>query len=53
MFDIGNIVEEFTLGETKICICDDYCRDRTKEEIDMILENISKAALLYLQIKGS
>lgn len=37
----GNVVKEFMLGETKVKICDDYCRDKTKEEVDQILKNIA------------
>lgn len=29
---IGNIVEDFKVGNTHIMICDDDCRDKTEED---------------------
>lgn len=37
----GNVVRDFMIGGTRIKICDDYCRDKTKEEIDEIIRNTS------------
>lgn len=37
---IGNVVEEFKLGSTKIKICDDYCRNNTPENTQKILDRI-------------
>lgn len=42
MVPVGNVVEEFTIGNTKVRICDDYCRDKTSEEVDAILESIAE-----------
>ncbi len=29
---IGNIVEDFKMGNTHVIICDDDCRDKTQED---------------------
>lgn len=42
---VGNVVKEFKIGNTKVRICDDYCRNRTKAEIEEILRRIAKNAL--------
>ena len=42
MVERGHVVEEFMLGNTKVRICDDYCRDKTKEDVEKILESISQ-----------
>lgn len=42
---VGNVVKEFNIGNTKVRICDDYCRNRTKAEIEEILRRIAKNAL--------
>ena len=47
--ECGHVVKEFMLGDTKIQICDDYCRDKTQEEIDEILERIGDIYLRDLR----
>ena len=42
--ELGNVVRDFYIGNTHILICDDYYRDRTKEEEDAIMENIARLA---------
>lgn len=42
MVPVGNVVEEFKIGNTKVRICDDYCRDKTPEEVDAILKSIAE-----------
>ena len=42
MVPVGNVVEEFKIGNTKVRICDDYCRDKTPEDVDAILKNIAE-----------
>ena len=42
---VGNVVKSFTIGNTKVKICDDYCRDRTPEEVEQILARIADIAL--------
>ena len=42
MVATGNVVEEFTIGNTRVRICDDYCRDKTKAEVDEILKRIAR-----------
>lgn len=41
----GHVVEEFYIGHTHICICDDYCRDKTKEDVQEILRRIGRIAI--------
>ena len=36
-----NIVRDFTIGNTRIKIADDYCRDKTPEEVQEILKRIA------------
>lgn len=44
----GHVVKEFKIGNTVCRICDDYCRDKTKEEVDAILERIADIAYKHL-----
>jgi hypothetical protein len=37
-----NVVEEFMLEETKIRICDDYCKEKTPEQVQEILDRIAQ-----------
>ncbi|WP_425447777.1 hypothetical protein [Dethiothermospora halolimnae] len=37
----GNVVEEYMLGNTKIKICDDAYRDKTKEDVEEILKRVA------------
>ncbi len=39
-----NIVRDFTIGNTRIKIADDYCRDKTPEDVRRILKEIAQAA---------
>ncbi len=39
-----NIVREFTVGNTRIKIADDYCRDKTPEDVKKILKEIAQMA---------
>ena len=41
----GHVVKEFMLGNTHVKICDDYCRDRTPDEVKAILDRIADNAL--------
>ena len=45
MVNVGNVVQEFSIGNTKVRICDDYCNGKTKNEVDAILRRIAKNAL--------
>lgn len=40
----GHVVKEFKIGNTTVRICDDYCRDKTKEDVDAILKRIAERA---------
>lgn len=40
-----NVVKELMLGETKVKICDNACRNRSQEEIKEILDTIKKLAV--------
>lgn len=42
---VGNIVSEFSIGATHIRICDDFCRDKTSDDIAVTLGRISRIAL--------
>ena len=47
MTDTGqspNIVRDFTVGNTRIKIADDCCRDKTPEDVRRILKEIAQAA---------
>ena len=37
----GNVVKDFLIGNTRIKICDDYCRDTTSEAVQAILTRIA------------
>ena len=39
-----NIVRDFTVGNTRIRIADDCCRDKTPEEVQAILKRIAQRA---------
>ncbi len=45
MVKTGHVVEDFYIGNTHIRICDDYCRDKTDEDVQKILNRISDMAL--------
>lgn len=49
----GNVVEEFNLGNTRIKICDDYCRTKTKEEVEEILKRIAKNTIGPLSVSAN
>ena len=58
----GNVVEIHKIGNTTCYICDDCCRDKSKEGIDAIIRKISykaqralseQAAMHRLQSNGS
>lgn len=40
----SNIVRDFTIGNTRIKIADDCCRDKTPEDVRKILKEIARAA---------
>ncbi len=42
---IPHIVKEFNIGNTKVKIADNYCKDKSKEEVDEILNRIAMIAL--------
>lgn len=41
----GNVVARMTIGNTRVMICDDYCRTRTDAEVKAILSRIARRAL--------
>ncbi len=52
---VGNVVEDYYIENTHILICDDVCKNRTKEDIDSILfrtGQIATAIKMHSQ-KGS
>lgn len=44
----GHVVEEFYIGKTHVKICDDYCRDKTPEDVKKILDDLAKKLLPYM-----
>ncbi len=42
--DVPNIVKEFKVGNTTIRIADNYCRDKTPEDVQRILQRIARNA---------
>lgn len=42
MVPTGHVVKDFYIGNTHVRICDDYCRDKTPEEVQAILDRIAK-----------
>jgi hypothetical protein len=51
--EIGNVVKNYKVGNTRIVVCDDYCRNRTKPEIDAILAKIACRAQEHLSVYAS
>ena len=45
------IVKEMMLEGTRVLFDDTYCRDKTQDEINAILDQIAKEALPHLQKK--
>lgn len=41
----GHVVEEFYIGPTHVRICDDYCRGKTREDVQAILDRIAEIAI--------
>ncbi len=41
----GNIVKDFYIGQTRVKICDDYCKDKTKADVEATLRRISKSTI--------
>lgn len=46
----GNVVERMTIGNTRVRICDDYCRSRTEDEIRVILARIARRTAEVLAV---
>jgi len=44
----GHVVEDFYIGKTHVQICDDYCRGKTRAEVDEILARIARYAQMAL-----
>ena len=47
-----SIVQDFYQGNAHIMIDDTYCKDKTKEEVDEILERIARKAFIALNKKN-
>lgn len=43
------VVEDFYIGNTHVCIHDDYCKDKSPEDVQKILDRIAKLTLKPLQ----
>lgn len=46
----GNVVREFYIEDTHVRICDDYCRNKTREEVEAILQRIARNAFGPLSV---
>jgi hypothetical protein len=46
----GNVVKEFFIGNTLIKICDDSCRNKTKADVQAILDRIARQAQVQLSV---
>ena len=42
--NIGHVVEDYMQGNVMVRICDDYCKDKTKNEIRATLRRIEQLA---------
>ena len=49
----GKIVKEFSIGNTRVKICDDYCRSKTKQEIEAILRRIADITIGPLSVAAN
>lgn len=38
----SHIVNDYYIGHTHVIICDDYCRNQTTEDVDIILKRIAQ-----------
>ncbi len=38
----NNVISEFKIGGTTIKICDDYCKNKNKSDVNNILNRISQ-----------
>lgn len=47
----NNVVADFMSGNTRIFICDDYCRNTTPAEVDAILARIARRAQAQLSVE--
>lgn len=45
MVETGNVVMDFYIEGTHVRICDDYCRDKTPEQVEEILRRIAANAI--------
>ena len=41
----GNVVKDFKIGNTRVKICDDYCRNKSKQEVEAILRRIANITI--------
>ena len=45
MVATGNVVRDFYIENTRVKICDDYCKDKTKKAVEEILRRIARNAI--------
>lgn len=50
--EIGHVVKEFKIGNTRVRICDDACRDKTPKEVQEIIDRIQRRALEEYRAAG-
>lgn len=51
--DKPNIVKDFSIGNTRIKIADNYCSSRTPDEIRAILRRITRNAQEHISITAA
>lgn len=51
MVATGNVVKDFYIGNTRVRICDDYCKGKTTKEVETILRRIAQMAIEPLRYK--
>jgi len=45
--ETSNVIKEYSIGNTKIKICDDYFVNASQEAIDTIIQNCNQIASNY------
>ncbi|MBR5818167.1 MAG: hypothetical protein IKY62_05925 [Clostridia bacterium] len=53
MVATGNVVKDFNIGNTRVRICDDYCKGKTAQEVEAILRRIAQMAIGPLTVAAN
>jgi hypothetical protein len=46
--ELGHVVWDHMNGNTRVRVCDDYCRNKTPEEVDAIIRRVSRKIIMYM-----